>query len=117
VGIRIARLAIDIRHFDRFAGRRGKAFGGVPPAPLKDILVVDRPFKSDTLRRRLISEGIKEYRCESCDLTEWMGRPKPLELDHINGQRNDNRLENLRILCPNCHSETRTYRGRNIGLQ
>ena len=50
-----------------------------------------------------------------CHLASWNGRPIPLELDHVNGRRTDNRLDNLRILCPNCHAQTDTYRGRNIG--
>ena len=49
-----------------------------------------------------------------CGITEWNGQPTPTELDHINGVRTDNRLENLRILCPNCHAQTKTYRGKNI---
>lgn len=54
------------------------------------------------------------HKCESCNLEEWLGNKIPLELDHINGVNNDNRIENLRILCPNCHALTPTYRGKNI---
>ena len=52
--------------------------------------------------------------CEECGLAVWNGRPIPLELDHVNGRYTDNRLENLRILCPNCHAQTPTYRAKNI---
>ncbi len=72
-------------------------------------------LKSANLRKRLIAEGLKEARCEICKLDEWLGRPIPLQLDHINGDRTDNRLENLRLLCPNCHAQTDTYCGKNIG--
>lgn len=70
--------------------------------------------QSNTLRRRLFKEGIKEPKCELCGWAETSidGRI-PVELDHINGVRTDNRLDNLRILCPNCHSLQITHRGKN----
>ena len=71
--------------------------------------------KTSYLKARLIREGVKDARCESCNGTQWEGEPIPLELDHVNGKRDDNRLENLRLICPNCHAQTPTYRGRNIG--
>ena len=83
--------------------------------PLKEILCADVSYNGNNLRQRLIKEGIKEHRCESCLLDEWLGKPIPLELDHINGDKLDNRLENLQILCPNCHAGTDTYRGKNRG--
>jgi 5-methylcytosine-specific restriction endonuclease McrA len=55
---------------------------------------------------------VKEPRCEACGLTEWLARPISFELHHVNGDGNDNRLENLLILCPNCHSQTDTWGGR-----
>jgi hypothetical protein len=64
------------------------------------------------LRRRLVAMGWL-LRCAICDLSEWLGRPIVLQVDHINGIPTDNRLENLRLLCPNCHSQTETYCGRN----
>lgn len=81
---------------------------------LEEILQNGTSYQSYKLKRRLIKEGLKEHKCEACGLAEWVGQPIPIELDHINGERNDNRLENLRILCPNCHAQTSTYRGKNI---
>ena len=66
------------------------------------------------IKLRLIKARLLENRCEACGIRDWRGRALSLHLDHINGVRNDNRLENLRMLCPNCHSQTPTYSGRNI---
>jgi 5-methylcytosine-specific restriction endonuclease McrA len=65
----------------------------------------------------LINEGIKEHKCELCGITEWNGKPAPIELDHINGKHTDNRIENLRILCPNCHAQTPTWRKSKSSLK
>lgn len=65
------------------------------------------------LRRHIISNNLIPYECALCGLTKWNGKTLSLELDHINGINNDNRLENLRFLCPNCHSQTCTYGSRN----
>jgi hypothetical protein len=81
--------------------------------PIEEYLVAGRLVTG--LGKRLIDEGIREHRCERCRRTEWEGQPIPLELDHIDGDRTNNRIENLRLLCPNCHALTPTYRGRNIG--
>lgn len=61
-------------------------------------------INSDKLRKKLIKSGYKKHMCEKCGLTEWLGEPAPLELDHINSNHHDNRIENLQVLCPNCHS-------------
>jgi hypothetical protein len=85
--------------------------------PLEEILVADSPYRgtSSKLRQRLIEEGVLPPACARCGLTRWTGKPAPLQLDHVNGDPRDHRRENLRLLCPNCHAQTETYCGRNIG--
>jgi hypothetical protein len=91
---------------------KGEGKGGIL---LSEILEGKHPqYQTNKLRIRLIDENIKENKCEVCGITEWNGKFVSFELDHINGVRNDHRLENLRIICPNCHSQTHTYRARNI---
>ena len=82
---------------------------------LSDILDGKFPdFSTNHLKWRLIEEGIKENKCEICGIDEWNGKPIICQLDHINGNPKDHRLDNLQIICPNCHSQTDTYCGRNI---
>lgn len=82
--------------------------------PLEKILKEDSNYQSYKLKKRLFREGLKVPRCEECGWAQYSTDGRlPLELDHINGKRDDNRLENLRILCPNCHSLKPTHRGRN----
>ena len=66
-----------------------------------------------TIKRHLLKAGIIVNRCDWCGLTEWRGRPLSIQIDHVNGIRDDHRLENLRMLCPNCHSQTDTFAARN----
>ena len=83
---------------------------------LSDILVKNSTYTTIwRLKRRLLQEGILEYKCYLCGLTEWNGKPITLQLDHINGMHLDHRIQNLRLLCPNCHSQTETFAGRNKG--
>lgn len=94
---------------------RKKPFSDDRKIHLVDVLDGKHPqYQSNKLRIRLIKEGYKEHKCECCGITEWRGFPAPLELDHIDGNRHNHKHENLRLLCPNCHSQTETYRGRNI---
>ena len=79
----------------------------------EDILKENCKHQRIVLRRYVIKNNLIPYKCAICGCTEWQGKTLSLELDHINGINNDNRLENLRFLCPNCHSQTSTYGSRN----
>lgn len=111
----IKEQGVDIKHFRGKGWSRGLRNIGTPRIPMKEILVKNSSFQSFKLKKRLFKEGLKKPRCEECG---WAKRSVdgrlPLELDHINGDRHDNRLENLRILCPNCHSLQLTHRGKNM---
>ena len=83
--------------------------------PIEEILVEDSNYQSSKLKKRLIEAGLKEDICEKCGNTgEWQGKPLTLQVHHINGNHRDNRIENLQILCPNCHTQTENYGSKNI---
>lgn len=111
----VRELKLNISHFTGRGWNKGMRGIGKVRIATKDILVRNSYFQSYKLKKRLFKDGLKICRCELCDWAKKAidGRI-PLELDHINGDRHDNRLENLRILCPNCHSLQPTHRGRNI---
>lgn len=95
------------------AVRAGKIKPPDPRVPLAQLLVDGRVAQRSHLKRRLFEVGLKDNECESCGISEWEGRRLKLHLHHVNGRKHDNRLENLQILCPNCHSQTPNYGGRN----
>ncbi|MBV9666033.1 MAG: HNH endonuclease [Actinobacteria bacterium] len=106
----ILRLGLSTAHHTGKGWARDRRGVTSHPTPLDEILVENSRYQNaGKLRKRLIREGLKAPRCERCGRDSWLELPLPLELDHINGERTDNRLENLRILCPNCHAQTDTW--------
>jgi hypothetical protein len=112
---RIIELRLDTSHFVSQGWRRGSNKPVLPAIPLDQLLVEGRLTQTVKLKQGLIDAGFLKAGCEMCRGRRWNGSAIPLELDHVNGRRDDNRLCNLRLLCPNCHAQTPTYRGRNIG--
>lgn len=104
---------IPTDHFDPHVGRRRA--GASREAPLQEVLVVESSYPRGHLKQRLLATGLKQPRCELCGQGEvWNGRRISLVLDHANGVSNDNRLENLRIICPNCDATLDTHCGRSL---
>lgn len=111
---RVDELDIDTSHFTGMGWNVGGKFRPRPALPLSEMLVAGRWAASHHLKSRLLREGVKKAACEVCGWAQQTADGRvPVELDHINGDPDDNRIENLRILCPNCHSLTPTYRGLN----
>lgn len=110
----ISLFQINTTHFKGRAWNKGMVGAFRSTTPLENILVRGSTFQSYKLRNKLFKAGIKKPLCEICGWSKQSPDGRiPLELDHINGDHEDNRLENLRILCPNCHSLQPTHRGLN----
>ena len=82
--------------------------------PLEALLVAGTHRGRENLKARIIGAGLKDGSCEECGIAEWRGRPLSMALHHVNGDGRDNRLENLRLLCPNCHSQTENFAGKGV---
>lgn len=80
---------------------------------LEEYLQNSSDIQTNKVKKKILEEGIKEYKCECCGLTTWLNQPIPLELHHIDGDRTNNKIENYELLCPNCHAFTDSYRGKN----
>mgnify|MGYP000848188717 FL=1 len=114
VKLKLKKFKCDSSHFEYNSKRLTKK--PKTPQELEALLVEGSESRTSThsLKNRLIKAGKLENKCSECELTEWRGKPLSLQLDHVNGVNNDNRLSNLRLLCPNCHSQTETYAGKKL---
>ncbi len=105
---RIQEEGVDTSHF-KMIGQRNKDRA----KPLAELLVKGSTYNKYRLKKRLIKEGLLKETCAKCQRgPSWEGQSLALEMDHINGDPLDDRIDNLRLLCPNCHSQTSTFRGR-----
>lgn len=108
------RKAVKLGVYNPNQGGKGIHKPNSNKIPLQEILDGKYPsYQTNKLRRRLIKEGIKKEECEECHIVDWNNKRVAFELEHKDGDRTNHRLENLLILCPNCHSQTDTYRGKN----
>ena len=116
---RIMKWNIDVSHWQntkrKRQGYKNKILNANKNIPIVEILVKNSSYAGGTykLKEKLFKAKVFERKCYKCNLVEWLGQPIPTELEHINGDRFDCRKENLTILCPNCHAQTETYRGKN----
>jgi len=85
--------------------------------PIQDYLTNKVPMQSEKLKVRLLNEGVLENKCHICENKGWQGKKIPLELDHIDGDHGNTRIKNLRLVCPNCHAQTSTYRVKKKGAK
>lgn len=121
-----SKVGLHFNTFKRYAqkfgvytpnqGGKGKSkpYNGKDKIPLQEILDGKHPsYQTYKLKNRLFKEGLKEEKCEECGIEDWNGKPLAFELEHIDGDRTNHRFENLKILCPNCHSQTPTFRAKN----
>lgn len=111
----ISYFEIDNSHFKGKVWNKGLSIGS--KQPLEKYLNNELKISSYKLKNKLLSSGIFKPICSNCKNEKWLNQPIPLELDHIDGNNSDNKLSNLRLLCPNCHALTPTYRGKNKKLQ
>jgi len=104
---------INTAHFKPHRTNIGNVLNKDKEKPVSFYLKEKSYVKTNILKWKLFSEGLKDYKCEKCNCTHWNNQQLTLQLHHINGDETDNRLENLQILCPNCHSQTDNFCGKN----
>lgn len=116
-------LGLDRRTFKKIAEEYGLYDGGIGKRgggrfELEDILNGKHPqYPTSKLSKRLVKEGYKRYECEHCNISNWNGKPISLELNHIDGNSGNHLLSNLELICPNCHSQTDTYRSKKLKIK
>ncbi len=110
----IKQMQLDTSHFCIEKGSRFISYKRDSGLTHETVFCEDSTVYRSTTKAWLIRFNLLDHTtCSMCKLTDWLNRPISIELDHINGINNDNRLKNLRFLCPNCHSQTDTHRGKN----
>lgn len=104
---KIQEYGIDISHFTG----RARTYKNGKKRPMKEYFTKGSSIQSSKVKARLLEDNLVEYKCALCGLSEWMNKPLVLQLHHIDGDSSNNTLENLQLLCPNCHSQTDNYCG------
>ena len=112
---KVRDLNLDTSHFTGSRWNVGQKFGH--KKEIHEYLILSEQYvaviPSNDLKKRLLFANLKTHKCEQCHESEWQTQKIPLELHHVNGNRYDNRIDNLQLLCPNCHALTKNYRGKN----
>jgi len=109
----IQELNLDISHFTGQGWLSGKTYESDRYVPFNEY-IKSKNVQTNKIRKKLLREGLKEHICECCKNTLWNNVPIPLEVHHKDGNKENNNIENLQLLCPNCHALTDNYKGKNI---
>ena len=108
----IEKFNLDISHFIGQGWLKGKTYQSDKYIPFKEY-IKGVHVQTNKIRKKLLKEGLKEHICECCKNTLWNNVPIPLEVHHKDGNKENNDIENLQLLCPNCHALTDNYKGKN----